>query len=89
MKWPLKLQFRDSLIDQLGEGRVKRRRNLQLYFDPTQPTMTITQAASSNSSIQEYSDNIQMPLYPSRRPVTKLNWRIIGNMFTIYNLNII
>ena len=85
----MKLQFCDNLIEQLGEGRVKRRRNLQLYFVPIQPTMTITQAASSNSTIQEHSDIIQMPLYPTRRPVTKLNWRIIGNIFTIYNLSII
>ena len=40
--------------------------------------MAITKTSSQNSTPSESSNNIQKSFFPYQRPVTRLNWRVIG-----------
>ena len=40
--------------------------------------MAITKTSSQSSTPSESSNNIQKSFFPYQRPVTRLNWRVIG-----------
>ena len=40
--------------------------------------MAITKTTSQSSTPSESSNNIQKSFFPYQRPVTRLNWRVIG-----------
>ena len=40
--------------------------------------MTITQKRLQGANVCGPTENIEMPRFPHQRPVTKLNWRLIG-----------